>query len=193
MRRKRPRLEEVEIVPLHEGVSTVYNKSMAPRIFDLAKLGLTREQIAGALDVSFRALEQWITDRGDVQKAWNEGKWIYDHGVEIALQRKAMGYDLEWEEEVAGSDSLGRPWTRVVKKKKHFPPDTVAAMFWLKNRQPERWQDVVHGGVSLTQVNNNTLQVQMEKVLTEEEQKLMRSIAIKTLSQMNGIPGGTNT
>ena len=24
---------------------------------------------------------------------------------------------------------------------KHYPPDTTAAIFWLKNRQVERWRD----------------------------------------------------
>lgn len=23
----------------------------------------------------------------------------------------------------------------------HYPPDTTAAIFWLKNRQPEKWRD----------------------------------------------------
>jgi hypothetical protein len=25
----------------------------------------------------------------------------------------------------------------------HYPPDTTACIFWLKNRQPQRWRDRV--------------------------------------------------
>ncbi|MHB1956052.1 MAG: hypothetical protein ACYCOU_20160, partial [Sulfobacillus sp.] len=35
---------------------------------------------------------------------------------------------------------------------KHYPPDTQAAMFWLRNRQPERWKEKTEGDVN---VNNN--------------------------------------
>jgi len=40
----------------------------------------------------------------------------------------------------------------VVPTTKHYPPDATSAIFWLKNRQRDKWrdkQDVVHsGGVS---------------------------------------------
>jgi hypothetical protein len=26
--------------------------------------------------------------------------------------------------------------------RKHYPPDVTACIFWLKNRQPEKWRDV---------------------------------------------------
>ena len=26
----------------------------------------------------------------------------------------------------------------------HYPPDTTAALFWFKNRRPDRWRDVQH-------------------------------------------------
>jgi hypothetical protein len=29
----------------------------------------------------------------------------------------------------------------VVPTIKHYPPDTTAAIFWLKNRQPDKWRD----------------------------------------------------
>jgi hypothetical protein len=29
----------------------------------------------------------------------------------------------------------------IVPYQEHYPPDTVAAIFWLKNRQKEKWRD----------------------------------------------------
>ncbi len=56
--------------------------------------------------------------------------------VERALLRRALGYDykeLRTEETDKGSKS--------VEVTKHLPPDIRAAVFWLKNRMPERWSD----------------------------------------------------
>jgi hypothetical protein len=30
----------------------------------------------------------------------------------------------------------------------HYPPDTTAAVFWLKNRQPDKWRDKTISEVS---------------------------------------------
>lgn len=30
---------------------------------------------------------------------------------------------------------------QIVQYKEHYPPDTVAAIFWLKNRQSKKWRD----------------------------------------------------
>jgi hypothetical protein len=34
---------------------------------------------------------------------------------------------------------------------KHYPPDTTAAIFWLKNRQPGKWRDktIVDNNINL--------------------------------------------
>ncbi len=32
--------------------------------------------------------------------------------------------------------------------KKHIQPDTTAQIFWLKNRQPDRWRDQTHTNMS---------------------------------------------
>lgn len=41
---------------------------------------------------------------------------------------------------------------------KHYPPDTQAAQFWLRNRQPERWKEMTAGDVNVnTNVNVSSL------------------------------------
>jgi hypothetical protein len=38
----------------------------------------------------------------------------------------------------------------IVPTTKHYPPDTAAAIIWLKNRQPERWRDKIEQEVKVT-------------------------------------------
>lgn len=33
---------------------------------------------------------------------------------------------------------------------KHYPPDTTACIFWLKNRKPKDWRDKVESDVHVT-------------------------------------------
>lgn len=40
--------------------------------------------------------------------------------------------------------------------RKYYPPDTTAAIFWLKNRRPGEWrdkQDVEHSGDLIVKIN----------------------------------------
>ena len=45
----------------------------------------------------------------------------------------------------------------------HYPPDTTAALFWLKNRRPDRWRDVQRIDAAMGHY------VLSEKPMTEEE------------------------
>lgn len=53
-----------------------------------------------------------------------------------ALYQKATGYQHP-------EDDIRIINGEVVKTQtvRHYPPDTAACIFWLKNRQPEKWQD----------------------------------------------------
>ena len=52
--------------------------------------------------------------------------------------QRAIGFSHEVEKVV---QSGGKPVT--VKYTEHYPPDTAALVFWLKNRQRRRWHDKV--------------------------------------------------
>jgi len=60
-----------------------------------------------------------------------------DARVEASLYHRALGYSYDSEEvRVLRDGQVIRVPIRV-----HMPPDTTAGIFWLKNRQPERWRD----------------------------------------------------
>ena len=57
--------------------------------------------------------------------------------VASRLYNRAIGYSCK-ATKFATSDG------RITDQKEyieHYPPDTTAAIFWLKNRQPEKWRD----------------------------------------------------
>lgn len=107
----------------------------------MARDGLTEEQIAENLGVSYRTLNRWKKSHPQFDQALARGKQIPDRHVENSLFRSATGYEYE-EEHVT-------PTGKVVKVRRYQPPNTTAMIFWLKNRKPDKWrdkQDIEHSG-----------------------------------------------
>jgi hypothetical protein len=61
-----------------------------------------------------------------------------DARVERRLWERAMGYSHLSEKLFCSRGKVIR-----VEIVEHYPPDTTACIFWLKNRQPGRWRDRV--------------------------------------------------
>ncbi len=77
----------------------------------IASLGLTDSEIAIILGISERALNYWKKNGPDFLQSLKRGKLKADFQIAKSLYEKAK----------AG--------------------DTTAMIFWLKNRQPDRWRD----------------------------------------------------
>jgi hypothetical protein len=56
------------------------------------------------------------------------------------LYQRATGFEHDSEEIKIMSSENGQ-YVERVPIRKIYPPDTVAAIFWLKNRQKEKWRD----------------------------------------------------
>lgn len=98
-----------------------------------ARDGLTDEQIARNMGISVRTLYKWKKKYGQIGQALKKGKEVVDREVENALLRSALGY--EYEEQALTNKG------EVVTLRKYQPPNTTAAIFWLKNRKPQEWRD----------------------------------------------------
>ncbi|MDR1460009.1 MAG: hypothetical protein LBI60_07320 [Bacteroidales bacterium] len=72
-----------------------------------------------------------------------EGREIADYKVENALFKRACGFEYEEtsNEVRMNQDGSAGQVISVKNIKKTIPPDTGAAMAWLKNRKPETWRD----------------------------------------------------
>lgn len=119
-----------------KGRPTKFDERIAARILELATTGKTDAQIAKAMGIAVSTLSAWKAGRPDFSDALKDAKGIADDLVEIALFQRALGYRHPalkiqfWE---------GRFFTQ--KYIEHYPPDTGAAMAWLKNRRPKRWRE----------------------------------------------------
>lgn len=156
---------------------------MPKRIYTMACLGLTIAQIAESTGVMESTMDNWLAKYPEARAAYEKGKYSADFDVELALRKRALGYEYEEIKYYSGVDSLGRPWSREVRQIKRVEPDVTACIFWEKNRHPERWQDVNSINATNIQVNNINFDL-----FTEEEQELARSMAIKQLSGGSGDP-----
>lgn len=124
-----------------------------------ARDGLTDEQIAGNMGINVRTLYNWKKKSILIFQSLKVGKEVADIEVENALRKKALGF-RETEQAVSTrkiveyeNGKRAREVTEpvVTEVERYFPPDTTAAIFWLKNRKPEQWRDKREEKVDMTE------------------------------------------
>jgi hypothetical protein len=113
-----------------------YTPSFAEQAAKLCNLGATNEDLADFFAVSIRTIIRWTTEHEEFCHAVKEAKEIADQRVERSLYQRAVGYTFDSEKVFNGKDGIVRTDTR-----EHVPPDVTAQIFWLKNRQRDRWRD----------------------------------------------------
>ena len=114
----------------------------------LAKLGLTDQEMANFWGVSKMTVDTWKNKHPEFLEALTIGKQDADSRVAESLYHRAVGYshdDVDIRTVSVGNGRSEIVQTPIVK---HFPPDTTACIFWLKNRQPKLWRDVWRTEVS---------------------------------------------
>ncbi len=124
------------------GRPSKYDPAILTQVTNYCLLGATDEQLAAFLAIDVRTLARWKKDP-EFCHAIKEGKEIADATVGQSLFHRAKGYSHP---EVKIFNNNGE--AMVVDCMKHYPPDTTACIFWLKNRQKDRWRDkheVDHG------------------------------------------------
>ena len=126
-----------------------YQEAFAEQAAKLCLLGATNADLADFFKVSIRTIERWSVEHEDFCRATKEAKEFADASVERSLYQRAVGYTFDSEKIFNGKDGIVRAETR-----EHVPPDVTAQIFWLKNRQKDRWRDkqeIEHSGsVDLT-------------------------------------------
>lgn len=105
-------------------------------ILKMAELGLTDEQMAMCAGITPQTLANWKKKNKDFFESLKNSKAISDARVEKSLFERALGYSCK--EDRIFNDN-GTPI--VVPTTKNYPPDVTACIFWLKNRQPDKWRE----------------------------------------------------
>lgn len=110
----------------------------------LAELGATDREAADFFEVAESTLYLWKHTHPEFSEALKVGKDAADARVEQSLYRRALGYTHDAEKIAvnAQGEITKVPFTE------HYPPDTTAAIFWLKNRKRDEWRDIKASEVS---------------------------------------------
>ncbi|WP_033470329.1 terminase [Bordetella bronchiseptica] len=113
-----------------------YQPAFAEQAAKLCRLGATDKDLADFFAVTERTLNTWKKQHAEFLQALNAGKTLADAEVADRLYQRALGY-THAEDDIRVCDGVivTTPTT------KHYPPDTVACIFWLKNRRPDLWRD----------------------------------------------------
>lgn len=126
------------------GRPTKYKPEYKEQAYKLCLLGATDADIANFFDISEATLNNWKIEHPDFLESIKNGKVHADATVAESLYKRANGYEHE-------DVDIKMYEGQIIKTKliKHYPPDTTAGIFWLKNRRPKEWRDkqeVEHSG-----------------------------------------------
>lgn len=127
------------------GRPSAYTERYAEQALKLTRLGATDAELANFFDVSEQTINAWKHAHPQFLESVKAGKVLADAEVADKLFKRATGY----EQKAVKISSNPAGEEHVTEYTERFPPDTTAAIFWLKNRRPDLWRDrhdLNHGG-----------------------------------------------
>lgn len=123
------------------GRPSSYKPEYAEQAEKLCKLGATDKEIADFFGVAESTLNLWKTKEAGFSESLKKGKTLADANVADRLYQRAMGYSHDAVKIMTRSIGGGESVIEEVPYVEHYAPDTTAAIFWLKNRQRDKWRD----------------------------------------------------
>lgn len=157
-------------------------------------MGAGYKELARLFGITTQRLHKWLVKHDALRVAVREGMDYWNiKEVEASLAHIAKGYDYV-QTTTKKSSKLVRtrsgksevvPLEEVTTRNEHVSPNVTAIMFFLQNRNPERWKNVRHVEANVSGVvgveANTKLSITSEHLsgLTDEELRLFVSIVNK--------------
>ena len=116
------------------GRTPSYTPAYCTVAYKFCLLGATNEDLAGVFGVSRNTIGNWLARYPEFRKAMQDGRDVAD--AAHALLQKAKGFthkDVKILQLGGGAEQI--------EYNRYFPPDTQAAMFWLRNRRRKQWRE----------------------------------------------------
>lgn len=188
--------EAVEAAPMPAfGRPSKYDPEVFPRTAKfMAQRGAIQSEIADCLGVTTRTLQNWIVQFPEMQEAISVGVEAFNTRVERSLAECATGFWVTWEEQVVVG--LGdKERIEVVTRRKYYPPNTTAQIFFLKNRMADRYRDVQEHRVQgelptaaelMEGLKERILKLNSDGLLTLPAPRKMKEINPKANGHSNG-------
>lgn len=151
------------------GRKSSYKEEYSNQALKLCLLGATDKELAEFFSVSEQTLNKWKKDFPEFLESLKKGKSIADANVASKLYNRAIGYDCK----ATKFATLEGKVTDSIEYIEHYPPDTTAAIFWLKNRQPEKWRDrkEVDANINLGDELEGLSDEQLQAIIDGKEEK----------------------
>jgi hypothetical protein len=115
----------------------IYKPEFVEQARSMCRLGATDEELAEHFEVCVRTIYRWRNTHEAFAEAVVVGKEHADARVERALYSRAVGCSVE---RTKVFKHAGDPKPVYATYKHHLPPDPVAALNWLRVRQPKKWR-----------------------------------------------------
>ena len=131
----------------------------------LCALGATDVQLADFFGVTESTIYEWKKSHIKFSEALKVSKVAADTKVERSLYERARGYSCPEDKVFCSNGDV-----TVVPTTKHYPPDTTACIFWLKNRKPDDWRDLRNVNIEIMtdQERMDRIDVLLQSVLDRE-------------------------
>lgn len=138
------------------GRPSKYDPKMNEQVYKLCLLGAIDREIANFFDVNEATINRWKESEPEFCKSLKKGKIEADVKAAESLYKRALGYEYDeitYEKNQTGGLGIKINQTGIDEIKavdcyktkvvtKQIVPDVTAQIFWLKNRQPDKWRDV---------------------------------------------------
>jgi len=144
------------------GRPTKYKEEFAEQAKKLCLLGATDAKLADFFDVNVDTIQEWKKTHAEFSDSIKRGKYYADSEIAQSLYDRAKGCVVTIQQAIKLTtktpDANGKisqtEEIQIVDLDMEQPPDTTAAIFWLKNRQPAEWRDKhdIDSTVSITQI-----------------------------------------
>ena len=150
--------------PKKVGAPTLYHADEHPKAARaMVREGKSLWEVAQVFGVNESTITDWQNRHPEFAAQIALGYDDRTRDVEKALLDRAKGYSHPAVKIITVSGGQGMGSTvEQVPYTEHYPPDTEAAKFWLKNRKPAEWRDkqeVEHGGtLTLEQLVEQSLE-----------------------------------
>src|SRR5580704_19070275 len=120
------------------GPTPHYKPDFCPIAYKFCLLGATNEDLADLFEVCLATIGNWLAKYPEFKKAVQEGRDVADADEALSLLNKAKGFTHA---DVKVLQIEGE--AQEVADNRYFPPDTQAAIFWLRNRRRKQWREVI--------------------------------------------------
>lgn len=124
------------------------------RFADIAErhclLGATIDDLAAAFKVAVSTVNLWISSIPEFSDAVARGRSDADARMAQSLFNRGLGAVIKQRKPVTLRSDDGSTRIEIAEYDEAYPPDTMAASLWLRNRRPDLWRDKQEHDVTVT-------------------------------------------